>query len=184
MTTQYFIRRKRARGIAIAAAGALLLAFTPGDAAAQEGQIAGALAGAGSPSNPKVPVHWDRYYDHESLGEIGRRLAAAWPQRCRLSSIGKSHEGRDLWLITVTNFEVGDEMKKPAMYVDGNIHSNEVQGAEMALYTAWWLCEMADQIPSVDSLLNERVLYVVPTINPDGREHYLKEPNTASSPRT
>ncbi len=167
-----------------AAAAAVVFIASPDQATAQEAQIPGALAGLGSPPNPKVPVHWDRYYDHAAIGEIGRRLAAAWPQRCRFGSIGKSHEGRDLWLITVTNFDSGDEREKPAMYVDGNIHSNEVQGAEMALYTAWWLCEMADRVPFIDSLLDERVLYVVPTINPDAREHYLKEPNTASSPRT
>ncbi|MCA9767225.1 MAG: peptidase M14, partial [Gemmatimonadetes bacterium] len=108
-------------------------------------QALGNLAAAGSPRAPKVQVSWDRFYDHAAIGEIGRRLQAAHPNTCRLSSIGKSHEGRDLWLITVTNFDVGEADRKPAMYIDGNIHSNEIQGTEFSLYTAWYLCEMRGQ---------------------------------------
>lgn len=145
---------------------------------------AGAIAALGSPPNPKVPVAWDRYYDHAAIGEIGRRLQAAYPDRCRVSSIGPSYEGRELWLLTVTNHRVGDADKKPGMYIDGNIHSNEIQGTEIALYTAWYLCEMADRVPFVDSLLNQRVFYIVPSINPDGREHFLKQPNSPHSPRS
>ena len=144
----------------------------------------GNLAATGSPKDPKVQIMWDRFYDHAAIGEIGRRLQAAHPNTCRLSSIGKSHEGRDIWLITVSDFTKGDPDKKPAMYVDGNIHSNEIQGTEFALYTAWYLCEMQGQNPWIDSLLATRTMYLVPTINPDGREDYLKRPNNASSPRT
>ena len=144
----------------------------------------GSLAAAGSPKAPKVILNWDRFYDHAAIGEIGRRLQAAHPNTCRLSSIGKSFQGREMWLLTVTDFTKGDPDKKPAMYIDGNIHSNEVQGTEFSLYTAWYLCEMQGQNAWVDSLLATRTLYIVPTINPDGREHFIKQANTASSPRT
>ncbi|MEO8201497.1 MAG: M14 family metallopeptidase [Gemmatimonadota bacterium] len=161
-----------------ALSGFVALAF--GTAAAQ----AGALAGLGSPPNPKVPLSWDRYYDYAGIGEIGRKLQSAYPDRCRLSSIGKSVQGRELWMMTVTNFTHGDPDQKPGMYIDGNIHSNEIQGTEISLYTAWYLCEMADRVPFVDSLLNDRVFYIIPTVNPDGREDFLHKPNTPHSPRS
>ena len=144
----------------------------------------GSLAALGAPTNPKVVITWDRYYDHATLGELAGKLEAAHPDRCRVSSIGKSIEGRDLWLITVTDFRTGAADAKPAMYIDGNIHSNEVQGSEIALYTAWWLCEMAGQVPAVDSLLAHKTFYIVPTINPDGRDNFLKQPNNPNSPRS
>ena len=152
--------------------------------AQQSAAVLGNLAATGAPRDPSVQVMWDRFYDHAAIGEIGRRLQAAHPNTCRLSSIGKSHEGRDIWLITVTDFDRGTPEGKPAMYIDGNIHSNEVQGTEFSLYTAWYLCETRGEIAWVDSLLAERTLYIVPTINPDGRENFLKQANTASSPRT
>lgn len=147
-------------------------------------QALGNLAASGSPKAPKVQIMWDRFYDNDAIGEIGRMLQKAHPNTCRLSSIGKSFQGRDLWLLTVTNFDVGDPDRKPAMYIDGNIHSNEVQGSEISLYTAWYLCEMRGQNAWVDSLLAQRTLYIVPSINPDGRQDFLHEPNNASSPRT
>lgn len=151
---------------------------------ATQAPVAGAMAALGSPPNPKVAVAWDRFYDHAGIGEIGRRLAAAHPDRVKLGSIGKSTQGREMWLLTVTNFKTGNADKKPAMWIDGNIHSNEIQGAEFSLYTAWYLSEMADRVPAVQKLLDEYTLYIVPTINPDARDHYLLKPNTANTPRT
>jgi hypothetical protein len=156
----------------------------PPVARATQAPVAGALAALGSPPNPKVAVSWDRFYDYSGIVEISRRLAAAHPNRIKLGTIGKSTQGREMVLLTVTNFDKGDADKKPAMYIDGNIHSNEIQGSEFSLYTAWYLAEMADRVPAVDSLLDNYTLYIVPTINPDAREHYFHRPNTASSPRT
>lgn len=164
--------------------GAQPIRTAPPPARATQPPVAGALAAMGSPPNPKVAVAWDRFYDHAGLMEIGRRLAAAHPGFIRMGSIGKSTQGRDMFLLTVTNFGVGSADSKPAMYIDGNIHSNEVQGSEFSLYTAWYLAEMADRVPAVDSLLRNYTLYIVPTINPDARDHFIHQPNTASSPRT
>ena len=169
-----------ARVAAVSAMTGLVALMTAGPAVAQ----AGALAALGSPPDPKVPVSWDRYYDHAAVEDIGRRLEEAYPDRCRFGSIGKSYEGRDIWLLTVTNFRVGEADRKPAMYIDGNIHSNEIQGQEIALYTAWYLCEMADRVPWVSDLLDDRTMYIVPTINPDGRAAFIDSPNTPSSPRS
>ena len=92
---------------------AVALTWSGSPASAQQAPAAlGNLAAAGSPKDPKVQVMWDRFYDHAAIGEIGRRLQAAHPNTCRLSSIGKSHDGRDIWLITVTDFTKGDPDRK------------------------------------------------------------------------
>jgi len=139
---------------------------------------------AGSPVNPKVAVTWNRYYDHAGIGEICKKIAAAYPNLAKLESIGKSYEGRDLWCLTITDFKKGEPNKKPGMYIDGNIHSNEVQGAEFAMYTAWYLTESFGDTKFIQELLADKVFYIVPTINPDGRDSYIHKPNTANSPRS
>ena len=58
----------------------------------------------------------------------------------RLYSIGKSTQGRDIWCLKVTTRNVGDPDRKPGMYIDGNIHGNEIQASETVAYTAWYLC--------------------------------------------
>lgn len=145
---------------------------------------ASSLKALGAPNNPKVEVAWNRYYDSKELAEIGARIARAFPSLASLSSIGKSVEGKDIWLLTVTNKKTGEHDTKPAIYIDGNIHSNEIQGSEVALYTGWYLTEMYGKVEWITQLLDEKTLYIVPTINPDGRDFFIHQANTAHSPRT
>ena len=139
---------------------------------------------SGSPVNPKVVISWNKYYDHGGITEICRKIAAAYPNLAKLESIGKSFKGRDMWVLIITDYTKGDPNKKPGMYIDGNIHSNEVQGAEFALYTAWYLTETFADTKFIQELLADKVFYIVPTINPDARDSYFHDPNTGSSPRS
>src|SRR6478609_11156 len=139
---------------------------------------------AGSPENPKVSIAWNRYYNHDGITEICKKIAAAYPDLAKLSSIGKSFQGREMWILTITDFKVGKAEEKPAFYMDGNIHSNEIQGTEMALYTAWYLTETYKDIAFIKQLLADRTFYIIPTINPDARDNYMKAPNSMHSPRS
>lgn len=139
---------------------------------------------AGSPVNPKVAVSWNRYNDHAGITDILQKIVKAYPGLAKLESIGKSFEGRDLWCIAITDYSKGEASKKPGMYIDGNIHSNEVQGSEFALYTAWYLTENFDDNPFIRELLADKIMYIVPTINPDARDGFFKKPNNPNSPRS
>ena len=143
-----------------------------------------ALKAMGAPNNPRVEIAWNRFYDWKGIGDICRRMADAFPDLVRLGSIGKSVEGRDLYLLTVSNLGNGDPDRKPAMYIDGNIHSNEIQGAEVALYTAWFLVENYGHIDWITELLDHKTFYIVPTINPDARDFFIHQANTPHSPRS
>lgn len=77
-----------------------------------------------------VEIRFDTYYRYDDLTRILRGLADEYPKLVRLESIGKSHEGREVWLVTVTNFEAGDDKEKPALWIDGNIHATEVSPLE------------------------------------------------------
>ncbi|MBS1683085.1 MAG: peptidase M14 [Bacteroidetes bacterium] len=162
----------------------LYLIFLFGVFAAKAQDANGVFRAAGSPENPKVPVSWNRYYTYDGITDICKKMAAAHPDLVKLSSIGKSTQGRDMWALTITDFSKGSSDKKPGFYIDGNIHSNEIQGSEMALYTAWYLTETFKDIAHIKELLTDRVFYIVPTINPDARENFMKEPNTPHSPRS
>ncbi|MFA6467471.1 MAG: M14 family metallopeptidase [Bacteroidota bacterium] len=143
-----------------------------------------ALKAMGAPNNPKVEVAWNRYYDTKQLYEIMKRIEKAYPQLVKVKSIGKSVEGKEMWQMTISNFKNGDPNKKPAMYIDGNIHSNEIQGAEVVLYTAWYVTELYDEVEWIKNLLDEKTLYVVPTINPDARDYFIYKANNPHSPRS
>ena len=51
-----------------------------------------------------------------------------------VDSIGKSHEGRDIWVVTLTNTATGAAIDKPAFWCDGNIHAAELTASTAVLY--------------------------------------------------
>ena len=154
--------------------------------------INGGVLQAQEPSKPlpkafpaaKVPIAFNRLYDYPELVEAMRALAKGYPDFFTMTSIGKSVEGRDLWCLTLNNPKTGSDRSKPAMYVDGNIHGNEIQGAEAALYVAWYLAENRDRVESLKKLTDERAFYIIPTVNPDGRAYWFNAPNTTHSSRS
>ncbi len=143
-----------------------------------------AFPALGMPAERRVEVAWNRFYDTEGLGRILANLHAAFPDLTRLYSIGRSVQGRELWCLEVTAFRRGDPLRKPGMYIDGNIHGNEVQGSEVVAYTAWYLCHQYGRVEQVTELLDRCVFYLIPTINPDGRDHWLQQPGNASTSRS
>ena len=161
---------------------AVLFIFFVQSSAAQTAQQI--YKGAGTPVNPKVVVSWNRYNDPAGIADILRKIATAYPKLAKLESIGKSYEGRDIWCIAITDYSKGTADKKPGMYIDGNIHSNEVQGSEFSMYTAWYLTESFADTKFIQELLADKIFYIVPTINPDARDAFFKKPNTPSSPRS
>ena len=69
-------------------------------------------------------VRFDKFYKYAELTAILTAWASEQPDRFRLASIGKSFEGRDIWLATVTNFATGPDTDKPAFFVEANIHAD------------------------------------------------------------
>ncbi len=143
-----------------------------------------AFPALGAVANRKVNVEWNRFYDAEGLGTILANLHQAFPQLTKLYSIGTSVEGRALWCLEVTAFDHGEAARKPGMYIDGNIHGNEVQGGEVVAYTAWYLCHQYGRLATVTDLLEHNVFYLVPTINPDARDYWFHHQANAHWPRS
>ncbi len=141
-------------------------------------------ASAQTRATHKVEIAWNRYYDYPEVVELCRNLQAGWPELVKLEFIGKSIEGRDLPLLTIHNPKTGPAARKCAMWIDGNVHGNEVQGAEAALYAVWYLLEGYGDIEQAKRLLDERVFYVLPMQNPDGRAHWFEAANDPSSSRS
>ena len=127
---------------------------------------------AGSPVNPKVQVSWNHYNTYEGVSDLCSKLAKAYPDLVKMESMGKSYQGRDIYVLTISDKKASDPSTKPGYWIDGNIHSVEIQGTEMALYTAWYLCEMYGESEFIRQLLIDKTFYIAPTINPDSREYF------------
>jgi len=138
---------------------------------------------AGGQWQPKVEIHWNRYYKHAELLQQLQTLQQAYPGYIDLVEIGQSFEGRSMQVMILSDKSTGDHKSKPGMWVDGNVHGNEVQGSEAIVYLAWWLLEHKDTNPRAKRLLEDRTFYLLPSVNPDGLDHWFDSAATASSSR-
>ena len=118
---------------------------------------------------------FDRFYRYAELSSILQAFAAEHPGLVSIESIGKSHEGRDIWVLTVTSAASGPAAEKPAFWVDGNIHATEVAASVAALYFLQTLVTQYGKDPDVTRALDTRVFYVCPRFNPDGAEWALAD---------
>lgn len=120
-------------------------------------------------------IHFDRYYRYDDLTRLLHAYAAEYPQLVQVESIGQSHEGRDIWLATVTATATGPADEKPALWIDGNIHASEVSPASACLYFIDWLTRGYGQDTAITDVLDGRAFYICPRINPDGAEWALAD---------
>lgn len=115
----------------------------------------------------------DHYYRYDEMTEWLLHVADNHTELVDLRSIGTSPEGRDIWVVALTDRKTGEADHKPAYWIDGNTHASEVMGSAAALFTIDFVVEHADS-PEIAQLLTSRALYVAPRINPDGAEWCLE----------
>ena len=122
---------------------------------------------------------FDVFYRHEDLTRLLVSCSEAFPQLVSIRSIGKSFEGRDIWLATLTNTATGADIDKPAFWADGNIHAAELTASTTVLYFLNWLLKgygrNDDEGRAITQLLDTRTLYLCPRLNPDGAELALAD---------
>jgi murein tripeptide amidase MpaA len=118
---------------------------------------------------------FDRFLRYAELTDLLHAYARERPDLVSIESIGKSHEGRDIWLLTVTSLATGPAADKPAFWVDGNIHSTEVAASAANVYLLHVLTTQYGHDADVTRALDTRAFYVCPRINPDGAEWALAE---------
>ena len=126
-----------------------------------------------------VPLRFDKYYTYEEVNQALRQLNKTYPKLTELELVGKSDEGREIWSITVNNPKTGEASEKPAVYIDGNIHGNEIQATEVALYFLDYVLQNYGSIPKITKMIDRIAIYSIPSVNVDGRVHFMNETKVA-----
>ncbi len=120
-------------------------------------------------------ISYDRYPNFDELTGWLEAFADEFPDLVRLSSIGRSYEGRELWLLTVTDHRSGEPAEKPALWIDGNIHATEVTATMAIVHLVDQLTSGFGTDPDITRALDTRTFYLVPRVNPDGAELAVAE---------
>ena len=153
------------RLVAIFLCGALLVPLLPATSLASEPGPAAPQALPPAPQLPRPPVFDSHVYHHypDMTTEL-QNLAQQYGDIAKLSSIGKSVQGRELWQMEVTDFSV-DDASKLTVYIDGGHHGNEQLGMELALLLVH---EAVEGRLSSPEMLARYHFFIVPMVNPDG----------------
>ncbi len=117
-----------------------------------------------------------RYYRYDEFTTTLQQLTATHPELATLTSLGQSHRGREIWLVTLSNQATGADTAKPAFLLDANNHGEEVVTSVAAVYAIAHALASYGRDPVLTELLDTRTLYVVPRLNPDGAEISLTSP--------
>ncbi|MEU5093349.1 M14 family metallopeptidase [Streptomyces sp. NPDC020996] len=132
-----------------------------------------------------------KYHNYaETNAEIDQRLAA-YPAIMSRRVIGTSYQGRDIVAIKVSDNVATDE-NEPEVLFTFHQHAREHLTVEMALYLLRELGAGYGSDSRITDMVNNREIWIVPDLNPDGGEYDIatgsyrswrknRQPNSGSS---
>ncbi|MFI9205379.1 M14 family metallopeptidase [Streptomyces sp. NPDC053048] len=151
----------------------------------------------------RAPVPFDfppadaKYHNYkEAMAEVDADVAAH-PSIMSKQVIGRSYEGRDIVAVKITNGAKkppGRTAAKPEVLFTAHQHAREHLTVEMALYLIKEFGSTYGKDARVTKMVDERVIWVVPDVNPDGGEYDIatgsyrswrknRQPNAGSTAR-
>lgn len=123
-------------------------------------------------TSPDFAEYDARYHNFPEMVEEIHQAAADHPEIMYAFSIGKSHGGRDIWAAKISD-NVHEDEPEPEVLIDALHHAREHMTVEQALALLRWLTDDYGTDPLVTRLVDEREIWIVFALNPDGFEYDL-----------
>ena len=96
-------------------------------------------------------------------------MESQFPNLVQISEIGTSVEGRTIFAVKISDNVAEDESdSEGVVYYDAITHAREPMGLETVLFYMWSLLENYNSDDELTYLVNNREMYFVPIVNPDG----------------
>lgn len=113
---------------------------------------------------------YDRYYNYVDLTDRLQSLARGYPHIANLSSVGRSVESRELWVMRITRDPSRDAPGRPKFKYVGNMHGDETVSRQVLVYLVEYLLRKYGEEPRITELVDRTDIYIMPSMNPDGFE--------------
>lgn len=111
-----------------------------------------------------------QHHNYNQMMKMLKELTKKYPSITNLYTIGKSVEGRELWVMEISDLPGKHEIGEPEFKYIGNMHGNEVVGREILLYFIQHLLESYGKNEEITKIIDSTRIHIMPSMNPDGYE--------------
>lgn len=115
------------------------------------------------------PAFTRDFHNYAQMTTELQTIATTYPAITRLYDLGQSVQARTIWGLKITD-NPDDEEDEPEVRICGLHHGNELMSGEMPLLLAQYLTQNYGSNATVTTLVNTREIWIIPMVNPDGRE--------------
>ena len=130
-----------------------------------------------------------KYHTPDEVSALLQSWASEYPRLVKTTVIGRSAGRSELIVLQIAARPEGsvNPDARPAVFVSANIEGVHLVGTEAALIIIEKLLTQYGSNPKITSLLDNRIVYVAPLLNPDAAKRYFTSPafelGTNSTPR-
>ena len=129
---------------------------------------------AGPAAAGDFPPRDGAYHNFVELEADIKAVEAAKPAIVDVFIFGKSNQNRNIWAAKISdNVAVPWEENEPEIMFDALHHAREHLTVEQAIYTLHLLADNYGSDSAITNLVNNRVIWIVFALNPDGGEYDL-----------
>ena len=114
------------------------------------------------------------FHNYAQMTAALQTIATTYPEITQLYDLGHSVQGRTIWGLKITDNPTIEE-DEPEVRICGVHHGNEYMGGELSLLMALYLTQNYGTNATVTDLVDNREIWIIPFVNPDGRESGNRE---------
>jgi carboxypeptidase T len=117
------------------------------------------------------------FYTFAQMNTAMNTLVGDYPAIASKTSLGTTVNGNNVWCIKISDNVGTDETNEPEVLFIGLQHAREAIGGSSMIFFMQYLCEKYATDPRIRALVDNREIYIIPCMNPDGWER-----NRATNP--
>ena len=125
----------------------------------------------------QFPIQDEGYHNYQEMVAEIRQAEQDHPEIVQLSTIGLSIEGRDIHAVKISDNVSMDEAE-PEVLLFALTHAREHLTTEQALDLVSYFSDNYGLSGEITNLVNEREIWILPNVNPDGDEFDRKDDGT------
>lgn len=110
------------------------------------------------------------YMTYDELTQAVKTLVDSHKDFAKVESIGRSAEGRDIWVLTIAKSGTVPVAERPALLIAANFEGDHLIGSSLSIEIARYLLNGYATDEAVKTSLDNHVFYIIPRLNPDGAE--------------